>query len=885
MANNVRISVSVDNDTSRGLAEVRAALAALRASAMDDIHVDVNADTDGVTEAETEIAALHAEADDDVNVRVRVDDDDVSRARREIGSLGSVRLPFLRSKVSVEGLALIAPMAAQAAAAVLSIGAAAVGAGAALGSIAVAALPGLMEIRNALKLHTQAMNENTASVAKAAGPNYALISAKQQLANAVRSASRSIADADEALADAERDLGRAARQNAEDIASARRQVVNAEKSVTTAERNLADANKNATDAQKALNDARKEAADDLKSLNDQLIDSQLSTEDATLAVADAQKRLQQVMKDPTADNIQRAQAQLTLAQAKQTLKERTEANDKLKKSAADQARAGVEGSQKVKDAEDRLSQAKDQQVQAAQAVADAQQGVADAIQNVAQVQQDASDRMADAQERVADAVRNVARAHEDAASSISSAQLGVQQAMQSTADATAGAETAAEKYQDALAKMNPATRATYDALLKLKSAFKQWGDSLAPDVMPIFTNGIYILIDLLPKLTPLVKGAAKVVGDLVSKFRTKLEHGDYDKMIDKFNSWSVSSLKRIVGLIGDLKNHIKNMVMSQNFKDFMKDVNDNGPRMADTLQKLGDFIGRFIVAAGPMAGLSFKVLDSLATTLNAIPMPVLDVLAPTILAIAAGLKVMALANALENSQLLIMSGILDSIGIGELMLLIGLLILALVELVKHHKEVAKAIAKAWGDIKKAVKTAYDWLVKNVFNPIGTFFTKTIPNAGNKMVSWFAGLPKRITSATKGMFDGIKNAFRAAMNWVIDKWNGLSFKIGGQKVFGVSLPGVTISTPNLPHMAHGGISGGGLAMVGENGRELVQLPSGSRVRTAPDTERIMSQGNKAQAISIHFEKSGDPLMDLILDHMKDRIRVRHGKNVEAALGKG
>jgi hypothetical protein len=927
MANAVRISVTVDNDTARGLAGVRASIAALQAQASEDIHLDVNADADGVGRAEEQIAELRTEASDDINVDVNVDTDGVRRARSEIASLGRIRLPFLNTRISVEGLATIIPMAAQAAAAILSIGAAAAGAGAALGSIALAALPGLSAIKNALSLHKAALNETTGASRSATGATNALASAKAALADAVRNASRAIFDADEALGDAERELGRTARENAQDIADAKAQVVAAARGVTEAESRLVDANKAATDAQKALNDARKEAADDLASLTDQLTDSSLAQRDATLAVQRAEKDLQATLRDPRADDVQRQQAQLTLDQARQNLKERTEAQDKLKASAAQQAAAGVEGSKKVQDAESRLADAQEAQKQAAQGVVDAQNAVKKAVSDVADAQVKASERMADAQERVADAARNVQRAHEDAASSIASAQRGVQSAMDSAAASAGGAETAQDKYNKALAAMNPATRATYDALLKLGSAFKAWGSSLAPDVMPIFTNGIYILIDLLPKLTPLVKGASKVVGDLVSHFRTKLEHGDFDKIIDKFNSWSVSSLKKIVDYIGILAGHVKNMVVSKNFQDFMDDVNQNGPVMADTLQQLGDFIGKFITAAGPMAGLSFKVLDALATDLNMIPMPVLDILAPTILAIGLAMKAAAIGQALWNIQLAITEGVLDSLGIGEILLLIGLLILAVIEIAKHHEAMLRVIKATWSAISNAIGTAWNWIYRNVISPIGTYFTKTIPgwartlsgavvgawnglkngvssayrsvksnavdpivrvfsktipDAGNKMVSFFKGLPGRITSATRGMFNGIKDAFRAALNWVIDKWNNLSFKIGGQKVFGVSLPSVTISTPNLPHLATGGITGGGLAMVGENGPELVRLPSGSSVMNNGATQRAMASGGTTK-VDLTINSSNRPIDRVLLELLRDAIRRYNGGNVQAALG--
>jgi len=78
-----------------------------------------------------------------------------------------------------------------------------------------------------------------------------------------------------------------------------------------------------------------------------------------------------------------------------------------------------------------------------------------------------------------------------------------------------------------------------------------------------------------------------------------------------------------------------------------------------------------------------------------------------------------------------------------------------------------------------------------------------------------------------IFDGLKTGFKAAINYVIDKWNDLEFDLKlPEKVFGIPLgplagKGFTIDTPNIKKLAEGGIvpatSGGMLAMIGEAGR--------------------------------------------------------------------
>lgn len=95
--------------------------------------------------------------------------------------------------------------------------------------------------------------------------------------------------------------------------------------------------------------------------------------------------------------------------------------------------------------------------------------------------------------------------------------------------------------------------------------------------------------------------------------------------------------------------------------------------------------------------------------------------------------------------------------------------------------------------------------------------QAISASWDAIVSGVSGLGGRITSAASGIFDGVKNAFRNAINWIIDKWNALSFDVPAVKVAGVTVPGtgISISTPNIARLATGGVAyGPSLALIGE-----------------------------------------------------------------------
>lgn len=93
-----------------------------------------------------------------------------------------------------------------------------------------------------------------------------------------------------------------------------------------------------------------------------------------------------------------------------------------------------------------------------------------------------------------------------------------------------------------------------------------------------------------------------------------------------------------------------------------------------------------------------------------------------------------------------------------------------------------------------------------------------------LVSAIGGMPSKITGKAKGMFNGIKDAFKNAINWIVKKWNDLEFKIPGVDPPGPGprIPGFSVGTPNIPMLGDGGFmrrGSTGSFITGERGAEL------------------------------------------------------------------
>jgi hypothetical protein len=141
---------------------------------------------------------------------------------------------------------------------------------------------------------------------------------------------------------------------------------------------------------------------------------------------------------------------------------------------------------------------------------------------------------------------------------------------------------------------------------------------------------------------------------------------------------------------------------------------------------------------------------------------------------------------------------------------------------------------------------------------------------------------------EAVFDGIKGAVASAVNFVIgmihDLENALS-SING------ALGGIPGKVLGLLGLASGGIVGAatggihsGLRLVGEHGPELVQMTPGSRVHSAPDTQRMLAgAGGGHHKVTIRLAASGHAFDQFLLGWLREHARVEGGGDVQVAFG--
>jgi hypothetical protein len=185
-------------------------------------------------------------------------------------------------------------------------------------------------------------------------------------------------------------------------------------------------------------------------------------------------------------------------------------------------------------------------------------------------------------------------------------------------------------------------------------------------------------------------------------------------------------------------------------------------------------------------------------------------------------------------------------------LLFGLLAIAaivVVEMIKHWSSIVAFFKQAWSDIKQWGNDAWQFIV-GVWQAAGDWFR----NTWHDITSFFSDF----WGAIKGGFDRAYNNLtgwaRTTVNDIVQFFKDLPGRITGaignisSKVAG-DIKGAFHSL-HIPGFATGtNFAPGGLALVGEQGPELIDLPRGSQVHTAKESAKMMSPGGATYQITI------------------------------------
>lgn len=282
--------------------------------------------------------------------------------------------------------------------------------------------------------------------------------------------------------------------------------------------------------------------------------------------------------------------------------------------------------------------------------------------------------------------------------------------------------------------------------------------------------------------------------------------------------------------------------------------------LSDVASGLGDLFG--IEALGPIAATGLAMADLTGGFAS---------LAPMMTGAIDNIKNLSLVTKAQTAVQTALNFVMSMNPIALVVIAIAALIAILVVAYKNSETFRDIVDGAFRVVKDTVMGVYNWVKDNwplllgiLTGPIGLAVV-AIGTHWDTIVGFVTGMPVRISTAAAGMWDGIKNAFKGAMNWIIDRWNGLEFGMPGFEAFGQKVGGFTVGMPDIPRLAAGGPATAGFPhLVGENGPELfVPSSSGTVVPNAGATMIVVQLDGrvliKAVVDGLHREQRSSGVM--------------------------
>lgn len=186
----------------------------------------------------------------------------------------------------------------------------------------------------------------------------------------------------------------------------------------------------------------------------------------------------------------------------------------------------------------------------------------------------------------------------------------------------AGSQQALQAQQamsQALEGMPAQTRQAAGAFLVLKSDFSSWSNSMAKFTMKPVTQGLEVLDAVLPKLSPLVKGASTQFTRLTTMLAGGISSGAFDSLMSKFTAFTNGVLKNATDGIVHFVRVLSQSNGSNVFSQFMAYAKANAPLVKDTLKNLAEAILNILKAASQAGPGMLTLINAFAKLIAALP--------------------------------------------------------------------------------------------------------------------------------------------------------------------------------------------------------------------------------------------------------------------------
>jgi hypothetical protein len=558
-------------------------------------------------------------------------------------------------------------------------------------------------------------------------------------------------------------------------------------------------------------------------------------------------------------------------------------------------------------------------------LADAQNAARQAQEAVTQARLDESERLSDLQRNLASAqrdeegailavtraeqrLREVRRQPGRTALDVKEAELALRQAVGAVDDMrdhvddlskeqAAGAKKGVEgsdAVQSALERQKQAQRSLEQATWRLADAQKAVAEGAGGAA-----GGVDKFAEAMAKLSPNAQALIKTLIALKPKF-DELKKSTQDRLLEGIDTsvkdlatkWLPTLGPMLGGLAGSFNKVGKSLLDSLGKKDFIENISTAMAGFGRFVERVGGAIsGPLVDAFGRLAAASAPFLETLG-----------DKIAGLVENFSAWIKTADESGSLTSFMESASRALSDIWSIG------GLTIDILGEIVSTLWPGSKRESSTFlGGVIVRMQEFRDWLADPENKQKIQDWIERIQDLGkaafwvadkvgglidmvsgwvDRVSEWATAVGKtkdKIKKNASGLFDGLKDAFKSALNWIIDRWNGLRFTLPSVNLFGNEIGGGSIGTSHINRFAQGGI-GGGLAWVGERGRELVNLPQGSQVIPHGSSEAMAAGGGGGGAREVRLIIELRNATTEVANLIRKIVNVEGGGDVSVAFGK-
>ncbi|MFT4202197.1 hypothetical protein [Gordonia sp. (in: high G+C Gram-positive bacteria)] len=657
------------------------------------------------------------------------------------------------------------------------------------------------------------------------------------------------------------DSAEGAGKAADDLADKQHNVEKAARDVAEAQKDLNESQRDAKKAQDDLTKSYEEGRRSLRDLNDELTDSVLNQEDAEIALVRAQENRMKVFRDRKSTRTDRLEANQGVRKAQQRLKEaRSETADKRTDVATANAK-GVEGSKPVEAAKEKKRDADEKVIDSQNKLADAIYNLDKAQKELAKGAEGGGvDKFAQALAKLSPNAQAFVLAVKALGPAWTDLKMAVQDRLfdglgeSVTTFANQNLPMLKSGLSDIAGYMNTTIKSTLSGLTQefknlgasgTLTALKEGiGQALqgVPGMITGITNSVVTMGAVIaPTLGPLFQGIGDafkamgpslgLVGAALSQSLTQLLP-QFASFINALSVGLAPVLPVLATLLGALGDALQPLIppLSQALQILGNTLAEALTVVSPFFAELVGLIADLFKAVSPLVPVFLKVLSAILTPLVGILRSVVQALTPVIQTIANAMTpvIAKLTPILAQVGQIIGQALVKSINVlvpylPPLLDAWQKMVLALLPLLPPLIQIAasllpmlvKIIAillppltrtiEMFADLAARVApllvTALTWLADKfewLTGKVGDFADWVSKKLGS-IVDWVRSMPGKITQAASGMWDGIKDAFKAMLNWLFQQWNQLSLTL---KIPLVNKT-ITIDTPDIPLLRHSG----------------------------------------------------------------------------------